>query len=77
MSEMQSIWSYDPNFPLAVTGTILYGLIAIVIGYQTIFLYRSWFFLTVVFGAVIEVVGYAMRAYSTQNQTEIVCVSIQ
>lgn len=72
MPEIQSIWAYNPNFPLAVTGTILYGFVFLVIGYQTIFQYRSWFFLTVVLGAAIEVAGYGLRAYSTQNQLEVV-----
>jgi hypothetical protein len=71
-SEEESVWVYEPNFPLAVIGTIIYGFLFFYIAIQT-FRYRSWFFLTVVIGAGIDVVGYAMRVYSALNQTEIVC----
>ena len=67
-----SIWQYEPSYPLAIAGTVLYGILFLIIGYQTLFCYRAWFFIPVVIGAAIEVIGYAMRAYSTQNQMEIV-----
>lgn len=70
--EEESVWVYEPNFPLAIIGTIVYSLLFFYITFQTI-RYRSWFFLTVVIGAGIDVVGYAMRVYAARNQTKIVC----
>lgn len=72
MSAPESIWAYDPNLPLAAASTGLYGILFGIITYQTVFRYRAWFFLAVVVGAAIEVIGYTMRVYSAKNQREIV-----
>lgn len=70
--ESQIIWPYNPSFALAVLATILYGLSFLWIAWLTLIKYRSWYFSCVVVGALLEVVGYALRIYSTRAQTEIV-----
>ncbi|KAM3562974.1 hypothetical protein MY1884_001519 [Beauveria asiatica] len=71
-NEDRSIWAYDPSFPLAVVGCIVYGLLFIAITYTTWIKHRAWFFSAVVVGAAIEVAGYVCRAYSAKNQTVLV-----
>lgn len=65
---------YDPNFPLAIIGSVVYGLIFIIITYITCIKYRAWYFTPVVVGAAIEVGAYVSRAYAVKNQSEIVSV---
>ncbi|KAK5987911.1 Protein RTM1 [Cladobotryum mycophilum] len=69
MADDQVVWMYDPSFPLAIVGTIVYGIIFLAIFYLTIIRYRAWYFTVVVVGAAIEVAAYILRAYSTKNQT--------
>ncbi|KAI9151850.1 RTM1 [Paramyrothecium foliicola] len=72
MAEEQVIvWMYNPSFPLAVVGCVVYGLIFLAISYTTIIKYRAWFFLVVVVGAAIEVAAYILRAYSVKNPYDI------
>ncbi|GKT57781.1 RTA1 domain containing protein [Colletotrichum tofieldiae] len=66
-----SIWPYDPSFPLAVVGAVLYGIVFVWIFYLTVIRYRAWYFTVVVVGATFEVSAYVLRAYSARNQTEI------
>ena len=68
----QVVWLYNPSFALAVLATVLYGISFLWIAWLTLIKYRSWYFSCVVFGAALEVAGYAVRAYSTQAQTEVV-----
>ncbi|KAM3427604.1 hypothetical protein MY4824_009326 [Beauveria thailandica] len=68
----RSIWAYNPSFPLAVVGCIVYGLLFIAITYTTWIKHRAWFFSAVVVGAAIQVAGYVCRAYSAKNQTVLV-----
>lgn len=70
-----SLWAYNPSFPLAIVGCIVYGLIFLAITYITCFKYRAWYFTPVVAGAAIEVVAYISRAYSVKNEKEIVSLS--
>ncbi|KAM3435971.1 hypothetical protein NHJ13734_005304 [Beauveria thailandica] len=70
--EDRSIWAYNPSFPLAVVGCIVYGLLFIAITYTTWIKHRAWFFSAVVVGAMVEVAGYVCRAYSAKNQTVLV-----
>lgn len=72
MAESESVWMYNPSFALAVIGTVVYGLIFIVISYLTLIKYRAWFFLVVVIGSGIEVVAYILRCYSVQNKSQVV-----
>ncbi|KZL64344.1 7-aminocholesterol resistance protein rta1 [Colletotrichum incanum] len=66
-----SIWPYNPSFPLAVVGAVLYGIVFVWIFYLTVIRYRAWYFVIVVFGSTFEVSAYVLRAYSARNQTEI------
>jgi hypothetical protein len=75
MADEEVVWQYSPNFGAAVAAVILYGLVFLVLAYQTIFKYRAWFATTVLVGAAIEVVGYGFRCASVKNQT--VLVSLQ
>jgi hypothetical protein len=67
-----SVWMYNPSFPLAVIGAVVYGIVFLVITYLTLIKYRAWYFTVVVIGAAVEVVAYVMRTYSVKNQSEIV-----
>jgi hypothetical protein len=72
MQDQESIWMYDPSFPLAVVGTVVYGIIFLAIAYLTLIKYRAWYFIVVVIGSAIEVAAYNLRIHSVQNQSEIV-----
>ena len=72
MADQVSIWMYDPSFPLAVVGTVVYGIIFLILAYQTLVKYRAWFFIVVVVGSAVEVAAYNLRIHSVQNQSEIV-----
>ncbi|KAK4118111.1 RTA1-domain-containing protein [Parathielavia appendiculata] len=67
--EPTSLWMYNPSFPLAVLATVIYGLVFFAIFYLTVIKHRAWFFLCVVIGAAIEVVGYGLRCYSVKKPT--------
>ncbi|KAF4945413.1 hypothetical protein FGADI_11915 [Fusarium gaditjirri] len=71
MGDQESIWMYDPSFPLAVVGAVVYGIIFLVIAYLTLIKYRAWYFIVVVIGSAIEVAAYSLRIYSVQNPSEI------
>ncbi|KAF5536142.1 krueppel like ous 1 [Fusarium mexicanum] len=71
MQDQDSIWMYDPSFPLAVVGTVVYGIIFLAIAYLTLIKYRAWYFIVVVIGSAIEVAAYNIRIHSVQNQSEI------
>ncbi|KAF5678005.1 RTM1 [Fusarium circinatum] len=71
MQDQDSIWMYDPSFPLAVVGTVVYGIIFLAITYLTLIKYRAWYFIVVVIGSAIEVAAYNIRIHSVQNQSEI------
>jgi hypothetical protein len=72
MADQESIWMYDPSFPLAVIGAVVYGITFLVLAYLTLIKYRAWFFIVVVVGSAIEVAAYNLRVYSAKNQSEIV-----
>jgi hypothetical protein len=69
-----SIYSYNPSVPLAIVVACFYGIPTLVLAWQTFIKYRSWFFLCVLIGSVIEVGGYACRVVSAKSVTEIVSV---
>ncbi|KAJ9151320.1 Rta1 domain-containing protein [Pleurostoma richardsiae] len=71
MADDDVVWLYKPSLALAIVGTVLYSISWVWLSYLTIFKYRAWFFICVVVGALIEVVGYAIRCYSVQNQTQV------
>jgi hypothetical protein len=67
-----SVWTYDPSFALAVVAALIYLVPATLLTWQTAVKYRSWFFLCVLVGAILEVGGYITRAVSTKRVSEIV-----
>ncbi|TQV98136.1 hypothetical protein V2A60_006181 [Cordyceps javanica] len=67
-----SIWVYNPSFPLAVVGCVVYCILFAATAYTTWVKHRAWFFSAVVVGAAIEVAGYVCRVYSAKNQTVLV-----
>ncbi len=67
-----SIWLYNPSFSLAVLVAVLYAIPMIIQFYQTVLRYRSWYFLPVLFGALLEVGGYSARAVSVSQPNQIV-----
>ncbi|RGP63484.1 hypothetical protein FLONG3_9871 [Fusarium longipes] len=71
MANQESIWMYSPSFPLAIVGTVVYGIIFLVLAYQTLIKYRAWFFIVVVVGSAVEVAAYNLRIHSVLNQSEI------
>lgn len=70
--EEVSVWMYNPSFPLALIGAVVYGIIFLVITYTTLVKYRAWYFAVVVAGAAIEVAAYIARAYSVKNPSDLV-----
>ncbi|KAF2178137.1 RTA1 like protein [Zopfia rhizophila CBS 207.26] len=70
-SDSESIWLYTASFPLAIIVAIIYLIPTLILTYQTLFKYRSWFFLCVLIGSVLEVGGYIGRAVSTKRVFEI------
>lgn len=67
-----SVWMYNPSFALAVLAAALFGLTLAVLFYLTVIRYRAWYFTCVVFGAALELAGYAMRCYSAKVQDNLV-----
>ena len=72
-----SIWLYNPNFPLAIVAAALYAVPMLIQFWQTVFRYKSYYFIVVFFGALLEVAGYTARAVSVKNYTEVVSKDIQ
>lgn len=72
MTNPNSIYQYTPSTALAIVVAIIYLIPTLILGYQTLFKYRSWFFLCVWIGSAIEVAGYIVRAVSTKNVSDIV-----
>lgn len=75
MAADESIWLYSCSTALATVTAIIYLIPTIVLFWQTVFKYTSWFFLCVLIGSALEVGGYIARAVSSRRVTEIVRVS--
>jgi hypothetical protein len=71
-----SIYFYHPSFPLAVVAATLYLIPTLILVYQTCFRYRTWYLLCVPIGAIMEVVGYGIRAPSVKDVDNVVGVSL-
>ena len=67
-----SIWLYNPNFPLSIVAACLYAIPMLWQLWQTVFKYKSYYFIVVFCGACLEVGGYIARAVSIKFQEEIV-----
>ena len=59
------IFGYTPSFALGLLGVILFSISTILHSYQ-IYRYRTWYFIPVVVGAVMEVVGYIFRILASR-----------
>ncbi|KAF6840751.1 rta1 domain-containing protein [Colletotrichum musicola] len=66
-----SVWLFDPSLPLAIVATVVYTAVFAWITYLTAYKYKSCYFICVPIGASFEVIGYAMRCYSTQAHQNI------
>lgn len=56
--------SYTPSVVLAALGVALFAIATVTHSYQ-IFRYKTWYFIPVVVGTVMEVVGYIFRIFSS------------
>jgi hypothetical protein len=72
VTEPDSIWLYNPNFPLSIVFAFVYLIPTAILSYQTIFKYRANFFIVVLVGAVLEVAGYTVRAVACKHLDQIV-----
>ncbi|KAK4232612.1 RTA1 like protein-domain-containing protein [Podospora fimiseda] len=70
-SNNDSFWPYDPLLPPSIVFTIIYALLFFWIAYLTFIRYKSFYFTVMPLGTAIEVVGYALRCYATQNQNQL------
>lgn len=68
----ESIWTYDPNFPVSIVFAVFYAIPLFVQGYQTFIRYRSYYFWVVFVGALLEVGGYAARTVAIKHLDQIV-----
>ncbi|KAH6673652.1 RTA1 like protein-domain-containing protein [Halenospora varia] len=66
-----SIWLYNPNFPLAIVFAILYSFPMVIQFVQTILRYKSYYFSVVFVGAAFEVAGYIVRAVSIKQPAQV------
>ncbi|KAH9212355.1 RTA1 like protein-domain-containing protein [Leptodontidium sp. 2 PMI_412] len=66
-----SIWLYDPNLPLAIVATVLYAIPMFIQFWQSVFKYKSYYFIVVFLGALLEVGGYAVRTASIKDESSI------
>lgn len=67
-----TIWLYNANFPLSIVAAALYAIPMFIIFYQTCFKYRSYYFIVVFFGALLEFAGYIIRGISIKTYKSIV-----
>jgi hypothetical protein len=80
----ESIWLYNPSFPLAIVFAILYQIPTLIQLYLSFFYHggprsstggpkcRHRYFVCVLIGSAMEVAGYAIRAVSCKKQSDIV-----
>ncbi|KAI9820107.1 MAG: hypothetical protein M1832_003814 [Thelocarpon impressellum] len=59
------IYGYTPSFVLAVLGVAIFALSTLVHLFQVV-KYRTWYFIPIVVGSAMEVVGYAFRCLSAK-----------
>jgi hypothetical protein len=75
-SDPNSIWLYDPKFPLAVVFAVLYSIPMVVQFFQTAIQYRAWWFFVILVGAILEVAGYAARIAAIKQPHTIVSLQV-
>ncbi|KAH9905044.1 putative RTA1 domain protein [Xylariomycetidae sp. FL2044] len=66
-----SVWLYEPVLAPAIVATVLFLVVFLYLTYLTAFKYRAWYLITITIGAALEVLGYALRSYSTQSHQNI------
>ncbi|KAE8441896.1 hypothetical protein EG329_004202 [Mollisiaceae sp. DMI_Dod_QoI] len=76
-SDSDSIWLYNPNFPLSIVFAVLYLIPTVIQFWQTCIKYKSWYFVVVFVGACLEVAGYVVRAVSIKNLDSIPPYAVQ
>ncbi|KZO91081.1 RTA1 like protein, partial [Calocera viscosa TUFC12733] len=60
------IWPYLPSFAAALVAVILYALVtALLIG--RMFQYRTWWFIALILGGIMETIGFGGRAQNTRD----------
>ena len=65
MSSSDSVFTYTPSFALALVATILYLIPTLILTWQTIFKYRSWFFLCVLLGGAWAFMHSTLQTWAT------------
>ncbi|KFY03682.1 hypothetical protein O988_01308 [Pseudogymnoascus sp. VKM F-3808] len=73
----ESIWTYDPNFPVSIVFAAFYAIPLFVQTYQTFIRYRSYYFWVVFAGALLEVGGYAARTVAIKHLDQIPPYAVQ
>ncbi|KAL5350220.1 hypothetical protein ACLOAV_005258 [Pseudogymnoascus australis] len=73
----ESIWTYDPNYPVSIVFAVFYAIPLFVQGYQTFIRYRSYYFWVVFVGALLEVGGYAARTVAIKHLDQIPPYAVQ
>ncbi|KXX83464.1 Protein RTM1 [Madurella mycetomatis] len=66
-----SVWMYSPVLALAIIGAVLFGLATIYLSYLTLIRYRTRYFICAVLSGIIETVGFVLRCWSIQNQSQL------
>jgi hypothetical protein len=64
-----SPYGYLPSVPMAIIGATLFSIATLISLFQY-FKYKSWFFYSMMFGALLESSGYIGRAYSSTHLTD-------
>lgn len=67
-----SIWLYSPSFALSIVAAVLYSIPMALQFWQTVIRYKAYYFIVVLVGACLEVGGYAARAISIKQSSQIV-----
>jgi hypothetical protein len=67
-----SIYFYNPSLPATLVFMVLYIVPTVVLFFQACFKPKSLYLLVLPLGALVEVAGYAGRAYSVKHVTDVV-----
>ena len=70
-----SLYFYNPSLAAAILFTALYA-VPTVFTLHRINNTRTWYFLCVVFGGLLEVIGYGLRIGSIENKCSVVSDTI-
>ncbi|KZT62424.1 RTA1-domain-containing protein [Calocera cornea HHB12733] len=70
------VWPYLPSFPLALIAVILYSLITLLL-IGRMFHFRSWWFIALVLGGLMETLGFGARASNTLDLDNVTLYKMQ